>query len=83
MDDYICNGKFADKVLVVGRTACRKTYFVQWLAINHVLRTLKKVEWVSCIALDADREAEIGSCFSCEIEFHSPKGIKVFDDLLK
>lgn len=78
MEDYICNRKFAGNVLVVGQTACRKTFFVQRLGINNFFGTFKKVEWVSSIDLDKDREAEIGSCFLCEIEFHYPKNKNIW-----
>ena len=29
------------------------------------------------------REAEIESCFSCHVEFHYPKGLEKFGDLLE
>ena len=44
---------------------------------------LKKVEWISSIQLDKDREAEIGSSFLCEIDFHHPKNKNSFDSLLE
>ena len=35
------------------------------------------------IDLDEEREAEIESCFSCDIDFHYPKSIEQFEDLLE
>ena len=59
MANYIYNEKFAGNVLIVGRTECRKTTFIQNLGINKIFGTLKKVGWVSGIELNATREAEI------------------------
>ena len=53
------------------------------VAVNNFFGTLKKVEWVSHIVLEAEREAEIESCFSCEVEFHYPNEIENFNDLLE
>ena len=35
------------------------------------------------IVLDAERKAEIESCFSCEVEFHYPNEIDKFNDFLE
>ena len=35
------------------------------------------------IDLDEEREAEIESCFSCDVDFHYPKPIEQFKDLLQ
>ena len=35
MANYSCNRKFAGNVLIVGRTECRKTTFIQNLGINN------------------------------------------------
>ena len=35
------------------------------------------------IELKAEREAEIESCFSCDVEFHYLKGLEKFNDLLE
>ena len=35
------------------------------------------------IVLDAERKAEIESCFSCEVEFHYPNEIDNFNDFLE
>ena len=83
MEDHTYKRNFAGNVLVVGWTACGKTFFVQRLAINNFFGTLKNVEWISSIQLDKDREAEIGSSFLCEIDFHHPKDKNSFDSLLE
>ena len=43
----------------------------------------KKVEWLSYMKLKPKREAEIESCFSCDVEFLYPKGLEKFGDLLE
>ena len=83
MQNYVHDAKFSGNVFIVGRTGCRKTYFTQKLAINRFFDQLNKVEWVSYIKLKAEREAEIESCFSCDVEFHYSKGLEKFADLLK
>ena len=62
---YVYNGKFNGNILVVGRTGCGKTAFVQKLAINKLFGELVKAEWVSYIKLDKQREAELQSCLDC------------------
>lgn len=44
---------------------------------------LKKIERVSYINLEKSIKAEIQYCFSCEVEFHYPKNLESFDDLLE
>ena len=70
---YVYDGKFSGNILVVERTGCRKTAFVQKLAINKFFGELNKAEWVSFIKLDKQREAEIQSCFECELDFYYPR----------
>ena len=83
MQNYIYSAKFAGSILLVGRTGCGKTYFTQKVAVNRFFGRLKKVEWVSYTELKREREAEIESCFSCDVEFHYPKGLQKFEDLLE
>ena len=66
---YIYDRKFTGNILVVGRTACGKTGFVQRLAVNRFLEDLIKAEWVFYFKLDKKREAEIQSCFACQLDF--------------
>ena len=70
MQYYVYGASFFGNILIVGRTGCGKTYFMQKLAINTFFGMLKKVKWVSNIKLSTKRWAEIESCFSCDIEFH-------------
>ena len=70
MDNEIYEGKFVGNILIVGRTACGKTFFTEKLAVNNFFGKLKKTEWVSYIKLTKEREAEIESCFACQCKFH-------------
>ena len=72
MKNYIYNEKFSGNVLIVGRTECGKTTFMQKLALNNFFSKLKKTEWVSGIELSKMREAEIETNFSCKVDFHYP-----------
>ena len=72
MEKYVYDGKFSGNILVVGRTECGKTTFVQKLALNNFFGDLKKVNWISGIGLSKRREAEIESNFSCEVRFFYP-----------
>ena len=54
---YVYDEKFRGNILVVGRTGCGKTAFVQKLAINRFFGELNATEWVSVIKLDKAREA--------------------------
>ena len=65
MDNKIYDEKFAGNILIVGQTACGKTFFTQKLAVNNFLGKLKRTEWVSHIKLIKEREAEIESCLAC------------------
>ena len=42
-----------------------------------------KAEWVLYIQLDNIKEAEIQSCFNCDIEFHYLRDKEWFDNLLE
>ena len=44
MENYVCNGKFSGNILIVGRTECGKTTFMQKLALNNFFGKLKKTE---------------------------------------
>ena len=83
MENYIYNGKFSGNILIVGRTECGKTTFVQKLALNNFFGNLKKAKWVSGIRLSERREAEIGSNFSCKIEFYYPSDEDELSDKLE
>ena len=72
MENSTYDGKFIGNILIVGRTECGKTTFIQDLGVNNFFGQLKKVKWVSGIRLDKRREAEIESNFNCEVKFSYP-----------
>ena len=69
----IYNGQFYGKILVVGRTGCGKTTFLEKLGLNNFFGNITKTEWISGIEIDKQREAEIQSHFSNETEVHVAK----------
>ena len=79
---YIYNGKFSGNILVLGRTDCGKTSFVQRLALYDFFGKLKNAKWVSGIQLNKIREAEIESNFSCDISFFYPNDVNDLVDLI-
>ena len=83
MENAVYDGKFIGNILVVGRTECGKTSFVQKLALNNFFGKLKKVKWVSGIRLSKEREAEIESNFSCEVKFSYPSDVDELADKLE
>ena len=44
---FTYNSKFEGNILVVGKTDCGKTTFIQNLAVNNFFEKLEKAEWVS------------------------------------
>ena len=80
---YTYDGKFEGNILVVGRTGCGKTGFVQKPAVNNFLGELLKTEWVSYVKLDKQREAEIQSCFDCKRDFYYPRNKDKFETLIE
>ena len=66
----IYNGQFNGNILVVGRTGCGKTTFLEKLVINKFFGEIVKTEWISGIETDSVREAEIQSCFDNETSVH-------------
>ena len=79
---YIYDGKFSGNVLVLGRTDCGKTSFVQKLALYNFFGNLKTAKWVSGIHLNESREAQIESNFSCDISFYYPNDVNDLVDLI-
>ena len=82
MENYIYSGKFSENILIVRRTECGKTTFMQKLALNNFFGKLKKTEWVSGIELSKTREAEIETNFSCKVDFHYPSDEDKLSDQL-
>ena len=61
--NYCCDAKFEGNILVVGRTGCGKTTFVQNLGKNKMFGEIKEVTWLSKIPLSREREKNVRSCF--------------------
>ena len=80
---YIHDAKFSGNILIVGRAGCGKTPLVQKLAINKFFGELDIAEWISYIKLDKKREAEIQSCFYCELNFYYPRNKEQFEELFE
>ena len=79
----IYNGQFSGNVLVVGRTGCGKTTFLEKLGVNNFFGNIKKTEWISGIDIDKQREAEIQSYFNNETEVHIAKEQDELDSLIE
>ena len=78
----IYNGQFMGNILIVGRTNCGKTMFIEKLGLNNFFGNIVKPEWVSGIAIDKKREAEIQSYFKNETEVHVAEDQDKLDSLL-
>ena len=63
----IYKGQFQGNMLVVGKTGCGKTHFVQKLGLNEFFGKIVKTEWVTGIETDEQRGAEIQSCFNNQV----------------
>ena len=77
------NGQFHGNILVVGRTGCVKTTFLEKLGLNNFFGNIIKTEWISDIHIDKKREAEIESYFSNETEVHVAKELDELDSLIE
>ena len=51
----IYNGQFLGNILVVDRTNCNKTTFIEKLGLNNFFDNIVKTEWVSGIAYNKKR----------------------------
>ena len=68
-------------LLIVERTGCGKTTFVQNLAKNKLFGQITEVYWVSKIELSKEREENIEPSFEDQ-EVHYPNNIDDFDYLI-
>ena len=66
----IYKGQFYRNVLVVERTGCGKTTYLEKLGLNNFFGDIIKTEQISGIDIDKTRETEIQSYFSNETEVH-------------
>ena len=69
----IYDGQFYGNILVVGRTGCGKTIFLDKLGLNNFFGNIIKTEWISGNDIDKKRQAEIQSYFSNKTEVHVVK----------
>ena len=81
--NYTYDAKFEGNILVVGKTGCGKTRFVQNLGKNRMFGDIKEVLWVSKISLSVERENDISGCLTEQkIGFKYLNDVNDFDDLL-
>ena len=83
MQHNMYDAQFRGNVLIVGKTGCRKTYFVQILGLHNFFGKIVKVEWVSSIRLSKSREAKIQSCFDSKVEFLDTQDIEDLKELIE
>ena len=81
---YTYDVKFERNVLIVGKTGCGKTTFIQKLAQNKMFgNDIVNVFWVSKIYLDPDRQEAIRNCFVDQnVQFAYPHNIDDFNYLI-
>ena len=79
----IYDGQFRGNIIVVGKTECGKTCFLQRLALNNFFGKLVKTEQVTGIEIGDQREAEIQACFSNKVEFHLAKTSEKLTELIE
>ena len=62
--DYTYDGKFDGNILIVGRTGCGQTTFIQKLGKNKMFgEEILEIFWVSKINLSEEREESIRASF--------------------
>ena len=79
----IYDGQLYGTVLVVGRTGCGKTMFLEKLGVHNFFGKKIKIEWISGIETDKQREAEIQSYFSNETKVLIAKEQDELDSLIE
>ena len=85
MEEYSYDGQFVGNILVVGRTVCGKTTFIEKLAKNILFGSqIKHVFWISKIVLSPEREEIIRESFVYqEVDFSCPYDIEDFNYLIQ
>ena len=82
--EYSYDGQFEGNILVVGRTGCGKTTFVQNLGKSNLFGDISEVYWISKITLSDEREDKIRDSFSNqEVHFNYPANIEYFNYLIE
>ena len=61
--NYNFDAKFKVNILVVARTGCGKTIFIENLGENKMFGKIEEVMWISKISLSKETEKHIRSCF--------------------
>ena len=79
----IYDEQFRSNILVVGKTGCGKTYFIQQLALNNFFSNIVKTEWVSGIYISKAREAEIQSCVDTPVDFYHAPNQDILEDFIE
>ena len=81
---YTNDGTFDGNILIVGRTGCGKTTFIQKLAQNKMFAdNIVNVFWVLKIYLSSQREESIRDCFVGQnVQFAYPSNIDDFNFLI-
>ena len=81
---YSFDSRFDGNILVVGRTGCGKTTFVQNLAKGKPFGDIKEVFWISKIVLSKEREDNIRDCFRAQdVHFDYPNNVEGFKYLVE
>ena len=70
MENDVFDGKFGGNILIIGRTECGKTTFVQKLSLNNFFDDFKKVKWVSGIRLAKEERVKLNQIFHVRLHFH-------------
>ena len=85
MATYTYDGQFIGNILLVGRTGCVKTSFIQRLGrINLFGKKIRDVYWISKIALSSEREDNIKESFiDRKVHFSYPEDLDEFNYLIE
>ena len=83
-DTYSYDGQFEGNIMVVGRTGCGKTTFIQNLGKNRMFgKDINLVFWVSKIRLSGEREDVIRESFPEQtVKFTYPNNLDDFNYLI-
>ena len=83
--EYTYDGQFNGNILVVGRTGCGKTTFIEKLGKNKLFGSqIKDVFWVSKIVLSSERKEIIRESFiDQEVYFSYPRNLHDFNYLIE
>ena len=65
----IYNGQFMGKILIVGRTNCGKTMFIEKSGLNNFFGNIVKTERVSGIAIDKKKKLKFNLISKTRLKF--------------